>query len=83
MKYSKKEGYYKYYNKEGKSCRIKIEDKLRNKRKFRCFVWFRYPNDVNWMVHEPSKKFNDVFHVINYLCKNLETDKMIFKVTPK
>jgi len=76
-------GYYKYYNKEGKACRIKIEDKLKNKKNFNCFIWFKYPKKDYWMIHEPNKKFKDVFQVINYLCKNLETNNIVFKVTFK
>ncbi len=81
MKFSKKEGYYKYYNKEGKWCRIKFDDNLKCKENFRCFIWFWRPKDSTWLVHSPNKKFKDVFHVINFICKNLETNGVIFKVT--
>jgi len=80
-KYTKKDEYYKYYNAEGKKCRIKIEPKLLCERNFKVFVWFKNENDVNWLVHQPKKKFKDVFHVINFILKNLENNNLIFKIT--
>ena len=80
-KYTKKDGYYKYYNSEGKKCRIKIEPELLNGKNFKVFVWFKKEDDAHWLVHQPKKKFRDAFHVINFILKNLENDNLIFKIT--
>ena len=84
MKKNKKnKGYYKYYNKEGKMCRIKVDDDLRCKTNFNCFVNFKHLNEDYWMIHEPNIKFKDILHIVNFLCKNLETNGIVFKVTSK
>ena len=77
QKYKSENGYYKYYNKEGKKCRIKFVDTDVD---FGIMVKFKRPGDTSWLYHYPDKIFDNVFSVINYICKNLETDGTVFKI---
>lgn len=75
--FKSKNGYYKYYNKEGHMCRIKVsDDALTRKNSEFIIFWF----EEIWLAHIPTsvKKFRDPFHVINFILKNLETDGKSF-----
>ena len=78
--FSKKNGFYKYYNSEGKVCRIKISDKIKCQENFECLISFWHANDAEWKMHSPSKVFKDIFEVINFILKNLENDRVVFKI---
>jgi len=86
-KYSKENGYYKYYNSEGLKCRIKVTKNARCRKDDNFIIAFLRPQDYNWNYHMPvdkkSKKvviFKDCFDAINFILKNLETDGTIFKI---
>ena len=72
--------YYKYYNAEGLSCKVKIEDEFEDKR---VVLSLKYPKDERGVMHIPDKIFKNGYHVINYICKNLETDKLVVSVSPQ
>ena len=78
-KFKSKNGYYKYYNKDGKWCRIKVDCDINGKVLF----VLRYPNDgyVTPNYYSPNKKFKNAFDVIKHICKNLETNGLIVEVT--
>ena len=78
--FSKKNGFYKYYNSEGKVCRIKVANNIKCQENFECIVSFWQPTDAEWKMHIPSKKFKDAFDAINFILKNLETSGTIFKI---
>jgi len=85
--YSSKNGFYKYYNKEGKSCRIFVDKDAINLKDQRIILSWTSPNTDGWNVYIPhtkkgeDKKFKNIFEVIKHILKNLETDKSIFKVS--
>lgn len=84
-RFSKKNGYYKYYNKEGKWCRIKIKDSscVGNTGRKEVLLKFQGPMDDGWLITTIDKEFDNVFDIIHYLCKNLETNGTVFKVELK
>jgi len=81
-KYSRKNGYYKFYNKEGIPFRIKfagIRDiEFENSREI--LVKFKDQDEIEWKFHSPSKKFNNVFDIIKYIGMNLENTNVVFKI---
>jgi len=80
-KYKSKNGYYKYYNKEGKWCRIKITDPTISGN---VIFKMRYPYE-NYLLpnyYSPNRKFKSAFDIITHICKNLETDGLVVKVLP-
>jgi len=83
-KHSKNNGYFKYYNKEGKSCRIKFDNDFKfieEKKKFNIIIKFKKDDETLWNYHSPFRKFKSIFEIINYILKNLENDKMVFKIS--
>ena len=77
--FKSKNGYYKYFNKEGNMCRIKVsEDALTRKNSQFTIFWF----DGVWNAHMPTsvKTFRDPFHVISFILKNLETNGKSFLI---
>lgn len=80
MSKNSKNGYYKYYNAEGKSCRIKIYvDKIKLP-DTGILLKYKGPEDIFWNYHVPNKHFGNVFEIIKYLSKNTEVDGTIYKV---
>jgi hypothetical protein len=86
-KYSKTNGYYKYYNSEGLKCRIKVTKNAKCRKNDAFTIAFLRPFDYNWNYDIPVDKknkkmkiFKDCFDVINFILKNLETDGTIFKI---
>jgi len=85
-KYKSARGYYKYYNSEGKSLRIKFSKEFKEleckerepNEKFKISLKFKH--DEHWHYHTPSKSFANIFDVIKYLCTNTTTEGTIFKV---
>ena len=76
MKFKSKNGFYKFFNKEGLKCRIKT-----NNCKGDVILKFKYPSDEKWYMTIPDIKFKSDSDVITYICKNLETDGTVFEVT--
>jgi len=76
-KYSRNNGYYKYYNNKGDYCRIKIKNFTENNP---IIVKFKDKDDIDWFYHLPDKKFNSVQEIIWYITNNLETPNKIFKI---
>ncbi len=74
-------GYYKFYNKEGISCRIKCDD-TEEKFEGNCIIKFKQIDDPTWMFHAPTKEFRNCLEVTNYILKNLENSNMVFKILP-
>lgn len=81
-KYSKRNGYYKYYNKNGVSCRVKFENKMAiNSKTANVIIEFNKENDIEVSnMHMPARYFNNDFEILNFILKNLETSNLVFKV---
>ena len=79
-KYNSKNGYFKHYNKNGHSCRIKVSKKALNKTNSEFLIKFKKAKDETWLYHYPSKKFRCVNEVITFILKNLENKNLVFKV---
>ena len=81
--YTKKNGYYKYYSKDGKVCRIKFDiPSCYFNSAEQVIISFRKPPKFDERLsHIPKRKFNNVFEVIRHIIKNLETDGLIFEVS--
>jgi len=69
------QGYYKFYNAEGKSCRVKCKSVEGS-----CIIKFKHVNEHEWLYHSPNRDFNSCTDAINFILKNLISDGMIFKV---
>ena len=80
MKKNKAGGYYKYYNADGKWCRVKIDGNIDNDK---VILYIKTPKDERGYLHMPNKTFRDGYHVINYVCKNLDTNGLVVVVTVK
>jgi len=78
-KYSSKRGFYKYYNKNGLQCRIKISKNILQSGSKNYTIKFKRPQDDSWLYTLP-KTFDNPLECIDYIVKNLETDRTIFKV---
>ena len=78
-KYSRKNGYYKFYNKEGKKCRIKIDGSIKNKELI--FI-LRYPNSILPRYYVPNRKFTSKLDLIHHIVSNLETDGLVVETHP-
>jgi hypothetical protein len=77
MKYKSRNGYFKFYNKNGLSCRIKIQDEISGK----FIIKYKGPDEIIWNYISPD--FSAItIEVINYILKNLETDNSVFKIVP-
>ena len=78
-KYSKTNGYWKYYNKEGKWCRIKFKKEVKNST-----IMIKFKKCSNnlepWMYYAPYHTFKNKFDVINYITKNLEKNGLCFQI---
>jgi len=74
-KYTKENGYYKFYNKNGKRCKIKCEN-IENEKVIISFS----KNAGETMYHLPDKVFKNTTEVIYHLVKNLESDNVIFTI---
>ena len=75
-KYSKQYGWYKHYNKNGTSCRIKIKKEPQGQ----VIIKFRDQDSITWNYFVPSKLFGDSSEVIHYLVQNLEKSGTLFEV---
>jgi len=69
-------GYYKFYNKAGLSCRIKCEMTGPG----RIMIKFKTTDDLNWMYYSPNRTFKCCLDASNYILKNLENKGMVFKI---
>jgi hypothetical protein len=69
-------GYFKFYNKEGISCRIKCNDEVDGA----ILIKFKQKEEANWMYHVPNRGFRNCLEVSNFILKNLENDNMVFKI---
>jgi len=78
--YKSKNGYFKHYNKEGISCRIKVKKEALNKIDSDFIIAFKRKRDLGWNYHSPKKKFRCINAVINHILKNLENKNMVFKI---
>jgi hypothetical protein len=82
MKYSRRKGYFKYYNKDGLKCRIKFMDNVCNhETPFGVIVKFKRPIDDDFLYHYPNRKFTGIQDVINFVVKNLEHDGTVFEIS--
>jgi len=77
-KYSRKNGWFKFYNNQGKFCRIKLNNNILKDTKV--IIKFKYDNSSDWYYHSPDRKFNGCQDVIWYITNNLESDKMLFEI---
>ena len=80
QKYKSKNGYFKHYNKDGISCRIKIAKDALLKTNNEFIITFKHKNDLSWKYHSPEKNFRCVNEVIVFILKNLENKNMVFKI---
>jgi hypothetical protein len=78
-KFSKSNRYYKYYNKEGKSCRIKFFTDIKEEGE-NVILKYKECGAGDWHYHVPKKKFKNKEELIWYICKNLENDKICFQI---
>jgi hypothetical protein len=83
MSFKKKNGYYKHYNKEGKSCRIKFTcnpDNVSDKEDI--IITYRNKAELtpNIIVKTGFKCDSDVIH---YLLRNLDNNDMVFEIAVK
>ena len=75
-KYKKANGYYKFYNKLGVSCRIKTEEPVQGS----VIIKFKDQDETKWMYHAPSRTFNSTLEVVHYILMNLESKNLVFKI---
>jgi len=79
--YKSKNGYFKYYNAEGKSLRIKMNVKgIKFKEPTQIHLKFKSKTDERWMHTIPRKKFNSIYEIIKYLCSNTTNKDRVFNV---
>lgn len=71
-------GYFKFYNKDGVSCRIKCDQEINGE----VLIKFKSKDDDGWFYHSPRREFGNSLDVANFILKNLENQDMIFKVLP-
>jgi len=69
-------GYYKFYNKEGLSCRIKCTDEVSGN----VLIKFKGRDEAIWAYHSPKRTFRNCLDVTNFILKNLENPNMVFKI---
>jgi hypothetical protein len=74
--FSRKNEYYKYYNSEGISTRIKVSEF--NQDSFGCLI--KFFQNGHWFYHHPKVKFKDQFDCINFILKNLENTNLVFEI---
>ena len=72
-------GYYKFYNKAGLSCRIKSSGHIDGSE---ILIRFKHKDDLGWLYHAPKRKFRNCLDATNFILKNLENEGMIFKISP-
>jgi ribosomal protein S19E (S16A) len=70
-------GYFKFYNGHGLSCRIKCDKEINGQ----TLIKFKHRSDSHWLYHVPNKTFRNCLEVANFILKNLENDGMVFKIT--
>ena len=75
-KYKKVNGYYKFYNKPGTSCRIKADEPVSGK----AIIKFKDQDEAKWMYHAPTRSFNSTLEVVHYILLNLESKNLVFKI---
>ena len=71
-------GYFKFYNKEGMSTRIKCSEPINGE----VLIKFKNKNAAEWLYHAPQRKFRNCLEVTNFILKNLENENMVFKIVP-
>lgn len=77
--FSKKNGYYKYYNSDGLSTRIKVNELEIDSKG----ILIKFLQNGHWMYHTPDAKkhnFENAFDCINFILKNLENENLVFEV---
>ena len=77
--YSKKNGYFKYYNKDGVSLRIKIDMTRCHFEPQHVLISFTH-SDGSWVHHIPEKKFTDIHDIVNHVCRNTENKNVVFRI---
>lgn len=75
-KYTKTNGWFKFFTEEGLTCRIKSDEVNDTK----VIIKYRHENDIEWTWHSPNIVFKNQLEVARYLLKNLETDQLLFRV---
>jgi hypothetical protein len=71
-------GYFKFYNGSGISCRIKCSSEIQKE----ALIKFKHKEDANWLYHVPNREFRNCLEAANFILKNLENEGMIFKIVP-
>jgi len=82
MNYKKKNGFYKHYNKDGISTRIRIvHDKIKSGMKDIMIIYCNKNEVVPNLIVKSG--FTSDSQVINYILKNLENKDMVFDIRVK
>jgi len=79
--YKSKKGYFKHYNANGISCRIKVTRYALTKTDSEFLIAFKSKKEEFWNYHSPDRKFRCVNEVIVFILKNLISKNMIFKIS--
>jgi len=74
--YKKANGYYKFYNKTGISCRVKTDEPIQGS----VIIKFKEQGETKWMYHAPKRTFNSTLEVVHYILMNLESKSLVFKI---
>jgi len=74
-----KNGFYKYFNKDGKCARIKFTDCFKDAK---VMIKFKKKDEFEWKYHSPDKIFKEQGDVIRFIMNNLENDCVFFEVHP-
>ena len=69
-------GYFKFYNKEGLSCRVKCPKEIQKE----ILIKFKNRDETAWAYHSPKRTFRNCLEVVNFILKNLENENMVFKI---
>lgn len=78
-KYCKANGYFKFYNHDKISVRIKCPDLIENGS---VILKFKGEKEERWSYYSPRKIFNSAAEVIHYITTNLENPGLVFKMLP-
>jgi hypothetical protein len=69
-------GYFKFYNKNGQSCRIKCQEEIKGQ----VLIKFKPHDEGAWLYYAPKREFRNCLEVANFILKNLESNGTVFKI---
>lgn len=77
-KFNRKNGYFKHYNSNGTSIRIKVKGICISNS--RVIIKFKNQEDIEWLYQIPDTMFTSSNDAINHICKHTENPNMVFQI---